>query len=120
MPSSSSNLKVTVSKESSSGTKDTTFSQFCMKLASPGMFNTGSSLSGIHNIQGSESQYRESTPQNKFNNLKQGEQSIEVAKRERIISFEVCGLMKKYSAQPPQEANPFAFCNVPDDAPDSK
>jgi hypothetical protein len=64
------------------------------------MFNTESSLSGIHNIQGSESQYRESTPQNKLSNLKQGEQTIELAKRERIISFEVCGLIKKYSAQP--------------------
>ena len=69
-----------------------------MKRTSPGMFNTGPSLSGIQNIQGPESEYRESTPQNKLSNLKSGEQTIELAKRERIISFEVCGLMKKVSA----------------------
>ena len=62
------------------------------------MFYTESSLSGIQNIQGSESEYRESTPQNKLSTLKSGEQTIELAKRERIISFEVCGLMKKVSA----------------------
>jgi hypothetical protein len=69
-----------------------------MKRTGPGMFNTGSSMSGIQNIQGSESEYRESTPQNKLSNLKSGEQTIELAKRERIISFEVCGLIKKVSA----------------------
>ena len=84
------------------------------------MFNTGPSLSGIQHIQGSESEYRESTPQNKLSNLKSGDQTIELARRERIISFEVCGLMKKIPAKPPQETKRLSIFNIPDDSSDSK